>query len=114
MPNGVIQPEFSSRLDSVGKWLSKYGNTVYSTKGSTLKKQNWGVITEKGNEYYLHLFDSATNTIIIDSFLQKPGKLFTFKDNTPLNYQYKNGILSVDVSNLKRDEFDTVLKLYIK
>ena len=113
MPNGAIQPEFSLRLDSVGKWLNQYGNTVYNTKGSSIKKQPWGFITQKEDEMYLHVFDTATNAIVIDSLGYKPGKLFTVRENLPVKYIYKNGKINIDMSAVKRDEFDTILKLKV-
>ena len=113
LPNGVIQPEFISRLDSVGKWLNQYGNTVYNTKGSSLKKQTWGVITEKEDEIYLHVFDRDTTSIVIDEFPYKPGKLVSLKDNLPVKYIFKNSQLRIDLSGISRDDFDTILKLKI-
>ncbi|MDP4284825.1 MAG: alpha-L-fucosidase [Bacteroidota bacterium] len=113
LPNGVIQPEFTSRLDSAGRWLKKYGTSVYDTKGSSLKKQTWGVITEKNNEIYLHVFDRYTTSIIIDSFPYKPGKMVSLIDNSPVKYVYKNGQLEVDLNGLHRDDFDTVFKFEI-
>jgi alpha-L-fucosidase len=114
MPDGVIQPQFISRLDSAGHWLKENGASVYNTKGSSIKKQSWGVITEKSDEIYLHIFEDTVTVIAIENFPYKPGKLFSLKDNLPVKYEFKNGKLNIDISRIKRDAFDTVLKLKIK
>ncbi len=114
LPNGAIQPQFSSRLDSVGNWIKRYGSTVYNTRGSSIKKQNWGVVTESTDEIYLHVFDANTTSIAIEKFPYQPGKLYTVKDNVPVKYIFKNGKLLIDISGISRDAFDTVLKLKIK
>ncbi|AFD06713.1 alpha-L-fucosidase [Solitalea canadensis] len=114
MPNGEIQPEFSTRLDSVGKWMQKYGNSVYGTKGSEIKSQTWGVITEKDKEIYLHVFDSNKTEIIIDNFPYKPSKLSLFNVDAALNYSFSKGQLKIDLTKVARDDFDTVLKLKVK
>ncbi len=49
MPNGVIQPEFTDRLNAMGQWLKQYGETIYGTKGGFIAPQDWGAVTEKGN-----------------------------------------------------------------
>lgn len=114
MPNGDIQPEFISRLDSVGKWMKQYGNSVYGTKGSIIKAQSWGAVTEKEKEIYLHVFETTTKEVIIDKFPYKPGKLTLLNGSDAIKYSYKNGQLKIDLSKVKRDDFDTVLKLEIK
>lgn len=114
LPNGVIQTEFTSRLDSVGKWLNKNGTSVYGTKGSPIKNQKWGVVTEKDDAVYLHLFDASAGLIEIENFPYKPGKLVPLKNGKEIKHQFKNGKLSIDIKQFEMDDFDTVLKLKIK
>jgi alpha-L-fucosidase len=114
MPNGAIQPEFTSRLDSVGKWMEKYGNSIYKTRGSQLNAKPWGTITEKDNEIFIHVFDPTVTKVAIDSFHYNPGKLIAMESGKPVKFKLKAGKLEIDLSGLKRDEFDTVLKMEIK
>jgi alpha-L-fucosidase len=55
MPNGEIAEEFQTRLRSVGEWLSKYGDSIYGTRGGPLAPADWGVTTWKGNKIYVHV-----------------------------------------------------------
>jgi alpha-L-fucosidase len=114
MPNGVVQPQFESRLDSMGQWLKVNGESVYNTSGSSLQKQPWGLITEKTEEIYFHIFNDSVRIISIENFPYKPGKLVTIKGNIPVKYVYKKGVLTIDLNGIERDDLDTVLKLNIK
>lgn len=57
MPNGKIQPEFVERLKEMGKWMDKYGESIYGTRGGPVAPQPWGVTTQKGNRIYVHVID---------------------------------------------------------
>ncbi|SMO47017.1 alpha-L-fucosidase [Solitalea koreensis] len=114
MPNGTIQSEFVTRLDSVGKWMAKYGHTVYNTNGSAIKAKPWGAVTETDKEVYLHVFDAKATSITIDNFPYKVAKLCSLVDNKNVKYSLSKGQLKIDLAGLNRDDYDTVLKLDIK
>ena len=114
MPNGAIQHEFSSRLDSAGRWLGKYGNSIYNTRGSQLNAKPWGAITEKEKELFIHIFDPEQKIIVLDQFNYKPGKLISLASRKQLKYKFKQNRLEIDLTGIARDEFDTVLSLVIK
>jgi len=54
-PDGTIEPLQVARLKEMGDWLSKYGYSVYGTRGGPFKPADWGVSTRKGNKIYLHI-----------------------------------------------------------
>ncbi|MGB6487529.1 MAG: alpha-L-fucosidase [Steroidobacteraceae bacterium] len=54
---GVIQPEFATRLKAMGQWLQTHGETVYGTHEGPISPRSWGVSTAKGNYIYLHILD---------------------------------------------------------
>lgn len=54
-PDGTIEPLQVERLKEMGKWLDKYGYTIYGTRGGPFKPTDWGVSTRKGNKIYLHI-----------------------------------------------------------
>jgi alpha-L-fucosidase len=54
---GVIQPEFATRLQAMGRWLKTHGETVYGTREGPISPRSWGVSTAKGNYIYLHILD---------------------------------------------------------
>jgi alpha-L-fucosidase len=52
---GEIEPLQVERLKEMGQWLSKYGYSIYNTRGGPFKPTDWGVSTRKGNTIYLHI-----------------------------------------------------------
>ena len=54
-PDGTIEPLQVERLKEMGKWLEKYGYSIYGTRGGPFKPTDWGVSTRKGNKVYLHI-----------------------------------------------------------
>jgi alpha-L-fucosidase len=55
MPNGEIEPRQVAVLKEVGAWLSKYGESIYGTRGGPFKNGEWGGATRKGSVVYLHI-----------------------------------------------------------
>jgi alpha-L-fucosidase len=55
MPNGEIQPEFVERLHAVGEWVSRYGESIYGTRGGPISPGDWGVTTQKKDKIYVHV-----------------------------------------------------------
>lgn len=55
MPTGEIDPRNVERLKELGKWTSRYGDSIYGTRGGPYILRWWGGSTHKGNKVYLHL-----------------------------------------------------------
>jgi len=53
---GEIPEPSVERLEKMGAWLEKNGESVYGTTPSSIPDQYWGVATEKGEKTYLHVF----------------------------------------------------------
>jgi alpha-L-fucosidase len=60
--DGTIEPLQVARLKEMGKWLEKYGYTIYGTRGGPFKPTDWGVSTRSGNKIYLHILKWAGNS----------------------------------------------------
>jgi alpha-L-fucosidase len=56
-PNGEIDPQFVTRLQAVGEWLSRYGDSIYGTRGGPVPPGDWGVTTQKDNKIYVHVLN---------------------------------------------------------
>jgi alpha-L-fucosidase len=64
-PDGAIDPLQAERLREMGRWLGKYGYSVYGTRGGPFRPSDWGVSTRKGNKIYLHILKWYGNTVKI-------------------------------------------------
>jgi alpha-L-fucosidase len=53
MPDGRIEPRQAERLREIGKWLQRYGQGVYGTRGGPFKPGAWGASTCRDDLIYL-------------------------------------------------------------
>jgi len=65
MPNGEIQKEFADTLAVAGKWLQRFGASIYNTRGKLLPPPQWGVATRNEKTIYLHLLHKPENAFIL-------------------------------------------------
>jgi alpha-L-fucosidase len=70
-PNGEIQEEFATRLRAVGEWLSRYGVSIYGTRGGPIPPGDWGVTTQKGDTVYLHVLNWSAPLLALPPFPRK-------------------------------------------
>ena len=56
-PTGEIAPEQTQRLQQLGAWLAKHGESIYGTRGGPFKPGDYGVSTRNGKTVYLHIRD---------------------------------------------------------
>ncbi len=65
MPDGRIEPRQVKRLEEMGDWLRKYGETIYGTRGGPWKPTKSIASTRKGNTIFLHLLGWKGGTITL-------------------------------------------------
>jgi len=46
-----------TRLHAVGEWMSRYGDSIYGTRGGPIAPANWGVTTQKADKIYVHVLN---------------------------------------------------------
>ncbi|MBC7328143.1 alpha-L-fucosidase [bacterium] len=56
-PEGEIEERQANRLREIGQWLSRYGESIYGTRGGPFIPGKWGASTYRGNIVYLHIFN---------------------------------------------------------
>ncbi len=71
MPTGQIDPREINRLEKVGEWLSKNGESIYGTQGGPFMPDSVSVSTFKGNRIYIHLFDLKKDTLRLPGIEEK-------------------------------------------
>jgi alpha-L-fucosidase len=113
MPNGEIQKEFIDTLNKVGEWMSKYGETIYGTRGGPINPHPWGVSTVKGNKCFLHVLDYDDNAILIPPFNKKIKSAKVYKEAKPLTtIDTKEGTL-IKLPTNRHDNYDLIIELDI-
>jgi alpha-L-fucosidase len=63
MATGEIEPRQVERLAEMGRWLQKYGRSIYGTRGGPFKPGSFGVSTCRDTTIYLHLLCPPTTTV---------------------------------------------------
>ncbi len=116
MPDGNIQPEFTDTLKLLGKWMEKYGNTIYGTRGGNDKVFDWGVITTTEAQWYVHIlqFPVQTPFIFIPMVNKKVLSCTLFNSTLPIKFKQVNEGLFLYVDRLSMDNIDTILTLKIE
>ena len=109
MPNGRIQPEFVTRLQEIGRWLEKNGESIYGTRGGPVTPRSWGVTTQKGNTVYVHLLDWEDASLALPPL---PGKVTAARmlvGGAPVTWREDEAGVVLRLPKVDRDPLDTVV-----
>jgi alpha-L-fucosidase len=114
MPSGKIQPEFVEILGQIGQWTTKYGDSIYGTRGGPIPPRQWGVTTRKGNTIYVHVLDWPDTSLLLPTLPGKIAAARLLKDGqaVPFVQQAQGVILTVPIE--RRDPIDTVVALELQ
>lgn len=82
-PNGELPAAALNRLQAIGEWTSRYGETIYGTTAGDIKAQEWGVTTRKGNRLFVHIFDLKTQELFLPLDC-KVKKAFVYATKQPI------------------------------
>jgi len=111
MPNGEISPEFVTRLRAVGEWLTKFGDSIYGTRGGPIAPGEWGVTTQKENKIYVHVLNWNTPLLALAPVNQKITAAHALADNSPVEFTQRPDGLILKLLLPKADEADRVIIL---
>lgn len=115
MASGVIQAEFVDTLAVAGKWLEKYGESIYGTRGGPLAPQSWGVTTQKGQVVYIHLFKQpAEGTILIPGSKLKVKQARVLGQDTVVKFKVTKEGVQIETGNMQLTGPDTVIALELR
>lgn len=112
MPNGEIQPEFIERLEEVGKWTSKNGESIYGTRGGPIAPQEWGVSTQKQGTVYLHVLKIPSNNILfVPDYTAKTTTVTDFTSKKILKFKQIPEGLFVYLDTASNNDIDTIVEV---
>jgi alpha-L-fucosidase len=114
MMDGRIEARQVERLKEMGNWLSKYGNSIYGTKGGPYTPNQIYATTRKDNRIYLHVFERKASALelpslpgikIIKAYFMN-GKVVTYK-------QEAEEYIRVDLPAILPDTVSSVIVLVL-
>lgn len=90
--NGELPEAAIKRLQEIGEWTKKYGETIYGTTAGDIPAQNWGVTTRKGNRLFVHIFDCKSKELFLPLHC-KVKRAFTYDGKKEIKFKKsKQGI----------------------
>lgn len=113
MPNGKIQTENIDTLMQMGKWLEKYGETIYGTRRGPIGPSEWWATTATPDSktVYLHILKLDEDVLFIPDYKIKPKKMTFFDGGEKVKYQNTDYGLMIEVPDGKKDHIDTIIKI---
>ena len=113
-PNGEIDPEFVSRLDAVGKWLSRYGDSIYGTRGGPIPPGDWGVTTQKADKVYVHVLHWGAPLLALSPVTGKVTAAESLNDGKKVDVTQSVNGLVIKLPPATSDETDRVIVLTVE
>jgi len=114
MPNGEIQEEHINSLKKIGKWVNKYGNTIYNSRKGPTEPNDKYVSTRVENKIYFHILDSSLKKISIDNFDERIKSVKYFDSRSKVDYTNKSSLLRINLNEDKMSEIDTIIEVELK
>ena len=113
MPDGRIEPRQVERLREVGRWMKKYGESIYGTRGGPFMPGDYGSSTHKGNKIYVHVLNWDSQSISLPPIDKKITNSFLLTGGDVKVAQTSDEII-IKVSRQNQQEIDTIVVLELK
>jgi alpha-L-fucosidase len=113
-PNGEIDPQFVTRLHAVGEWMSKYGDSIYGTRGGPIPPGDWGVTTQKGNRIYVHVLNWSAPLLAIAPLPNKIASAHLLLDGSSVDFTQNADGIVLKLRPQGKDETDRVIVLTLE
>jgi alpha-L-fucosidase len=109
-PDGQIDPPQAQRLREVGDWLSKYGESIYGTRGGPFLPGTYGVSTHKDKTIYLHLLGYAGSKIVLPPIGPRILKA-SLLGGAPAAFTQTDRGIEISLPMDGRSDIDTIVRL---
>lgn len=108
--DGKIPEESVERLEAVGKWLAKNGETIYGTRGGPVQPRPWGAMTQTGTKIYVHVLDWSDELLALPD-LGKFRRASFLATGEPVETKAMAGGIVLRIPRPLRDPVDTIVVL---
>ncbi|MGB8455596.1 MAG: alpha-L-fucosidase [Anaerocolumna sp.] len=105
-PDGEFQQEFQERAFAIGRWLDKYGESIYGSEGGELTEAlTYGFQTMKGNNLYLIIrFWDGKPVFRFADLTNRVSQVELMTTKTNLNFRQEGDILYIEGLPEKTEE----------
>lgn len=117
--DGSVPYEGIERLETMGKWLSKYGEAVYNNQGINIRasQHDWGKMTRNklNKAVYLHVYNWPLDKVLrVTGINSKPKSVELLTSNgkkQALKFQQWGPVMHIQCSDQAADPYVSVIKL---
>jgi len=113
-PNGIIQEEFRDTLKQIGKWMNKFGESIYGTRGNIMPPQDWGVVTSKENKIFVHILKDSIQPIVITGIKNKIKNCRLMSTGEQVKYDQNKNEVTIRLDGIALVEPDTIIEIETK
>ncbi len=114
MPDGRINPPQAQRLRDMGRWLKRYGQSIYATRGGPFKLSRYDAptyaSTHKDTRIYVHILDWPGQRLCLPPIDKKIVRSWLLTGGLADVQQPQAGI-TIAVAKEHRRDIDTILVL---
>ncbi len=110
MPTGEIEPRQVGRLQEMGAWLAKNGESIYGTRGGPWKSTQTLASTRRGNVVYLHVLRWQGENLTLPSLPVKVRSASVLSGGKATVIQDRDKLV-ISVPERYHQPVDTVVKL---
>ena len=112
---GAIPEPNIKRLQDVGAWMKKYGNSIYGTEPCRIKKPDWGYCTQKivGQKTYVYLYvvDWPEDQQILFRFYHDASTARLMHSGKTLKFRNSHDGIYIDLPRKAPDKIASVVEL---
>ena len=110
-PDGQIDPPQAQRLQEIGDWLAKNGESIYGTRGGPFLPGAYGVSTYRGQKIFVHVLDwKGASKLLLPAIPAKVVRASLLTGGEAMVSQTEPGIeIAVPASN--QNDTDTIVVL---
>ncbi len=108
--DGTIVEAQVERLQEIGAWLEKHGDSIYQTRGGPLCNTKDGGMTYRDNILYVHIWDWRENAVTLGKL---EANILSVSSPTAnmLQYSINDGTITLSVGEQDRLALDTIVKI---
>ncbi|HYC84374.1 MAG TPA: alpha-L-fucosidase, partial [Chryseosolibacter sp.] len=114
--DGSLDRRDTMILSEIGKWMSRYGESIYGTSATPLAPQSWGTSTLKKDRLYLHVFDwPANGRLVVGGLKTGVSRAWIVGTKHVLPFRRINELdVVIDVPAARPDPANTVIALELE
>lgn len=113
-PNGIIQEEFRDTLQQIGKWMDKFGESIYGTRGNIMPPQDWGVVTSKENKIFVHVLKDSIQPVVIKGIKNKIKNCRLMGSGESVKYDQNKSEVTISLDGIALLQPDTIIEIETK